>query len=102
MAERKRVIVVNRLRHHAIVRASLNQTSYARKLVTYLAGGASRLRPAPGIGNFRVLTVTTSAERGNNDCGAEGSHWWCRIGPVPVPIAAPCSPPTICRFRGSK
>lgn len=48
-----------------IVRAGLNQTSYARKIITYLAGGgqANAFGQQLGIGNFRVLTVTTSTER---------------------------------------
>ena len=48
-----------------IVRSDLEQTSFARKLMTYLAGGgqANRFGQQLGIGNFRVLTVTTSAER---------------------------------------
>ena len=48
-----------------VVRSGLDQTSYARKLLTYLAGGgqANVFGQQLGIGNFRVLTVTTSAER---------------------------------------
>jgi hypothetical protein len=48
-----------------IVRADLNQTSYYRKLIAYLAGGgkANTFGTHFGIGNFRVLTVTTSRER---------------------------------------
>lgn len=48
-----------------IARADLNQTSYLRKLLAYLAGGgkANAFGTHFGIGNFRVLTVTTSTER---------------------------------------
>jgi hypothetical protein len=48
-----------------IVRADLSQTSYSRKLLAYLAGGgkANAFGAHFGIGNFRVLTVTTSVER---------------------------------------
>lgn len=48
-----------------IARADLNQTSYLRKLLAYLAGGGkpNAFGVHFGIGNFRVLTVTTSAER---------------------------------------
>lgn len=48
-----------------ITRADLGQTSILRKLVTYLAGGGTgnAFGRHLGIGNFRVLTVTTSAER---------------------------------------
>ena len=48
-----------------IVRPDLNQTSFTRKLVAYLAGGgkSNAFGAHFGIGNFRVLTVTTSAER---------------------------------------
>ena len=48
-----------------VVRAGLNQTSFARKLMAYLAGGgkANAFGQQLGIGNFRVLTVTTSGER---------------------------------------
>ena len=48
-----------------IARTDLNQTSYVRKLLAYLAGGgkANAFGAHFGIGNFRVLTVTTSAER---------------------------------------
>lgn len=48
-----------------IARADLNQTSYMRKLLAYLAGGGkSNIFGAHfGVGNFRVLTVTTSIER---------------------------------------
>jgi hypothetical protein len=48
-----------------IARSDLNQTSYTRKLLTYLAGGgkANAFGAHFGLGNFRVLTVTTSAER---------------------------------------
>jgi hypothetical protein len=48
-----------------IVRADLQQTSFARKLAAYLAGGgqANLFGMHLGIGNFRVLTVTTSRER---------------------------------------
>ncbi len=48
-----------------IMRADLGQTSYYRKLVAYLAGGgkANAFGAHFGIGNFRVLTVTTSRER---------------------------------------
>ena len=48
-----------------IVRADFGQTSYARKLLGYLAGGGKSnvFGTHFGIGNFRVLTVTTSVER---------------------------------------
>ncbi|NJO35185.1 MAG: hypothetical protein HC869_20825 [Rhodospirillales bacterium] len=48
-----------------IARRDLNQTSYVRKLLAYLAGGgkANAFGAHFGVGNFRVLTVTTSAER---------------------------------------
>ena len=48
-----------------VVRKDLEQTSFMRKLVTYLAGGgqANAFGAHFGIGNFRVLTVTTSRER---------------------------------------
>ena len=48
-----------------IVRADLGQTSYYRKLIAYLAGGGkvNTFGAHFGIGNFRVLTVTTSRER---------------------------------------
>ena len=48
-----------------IVRGDLEQTSFAKKLMTYLAGGgqANRFGQHLGVGNFRVLTVTTSMER---------------------------------------
>jgi hypothetical protein len=48
-----------------IMRTGLDQTSYVRKLVAYLAGGgkANAFGAHFGIGNFRVLTVTTSRER---------------------------------------
>lgn len=48
-----------------VMRANLDHTSIYRKLVTYIAGGgaANAFGQQLGIGNFRVLTVTTSAER---------------------------------------
>ena len=48
-----------------IMRADFDQTSFARKLITYLAGGGKNNAFGAhfGIGNFRVLTVTTSSER---------------------------------------
>jgi hypothetical protein len=48
-----------------IMRAGLNQTSFRRKLLAYLAGGgkANTFGAHFGMGNFRVLTVTTSRER---------------------------------------
>ena len=48
-----------------ITRSDLNQTSFQRKLLAYLTGGgkANAFGAHFGIGNFRVLTVTTSAER---------------------------------------
>lgn len=48
-----------------VVRAGINQTSFARKLMAYLAGGgkANAFGQQLGIGNFRVLTVTTGPER---------------------------------------
>jgi hypothetical protein len=51
-----------------IARSNLNQTSYTKKLLTYLAGGgqANAFGAHLAIGNFRLLTVTTSAERTAN------------------------------------
>ena len=48
-----------------IARSDFGQTSYVRKLITYLAGGgkSNAFGAHFGIGNFRVLTVTTSAQR---------------------------------------
>lgn len=48
-----------------VVRAGLHQTSFARKMTAYLAGGGqtNAFGQRLGIGNFRVLTVTSSAER---------------------------------------
>lgn len=48
-----------------VVRRDLDQTSFVRKLVTYLAGGGqpNAFGAHFGVGNFRVLTVTTSCER---------------------------------------
>ncbi len=48
-----------------ITRSDVGQTSFARKLLTYLAGGGktNAFGAHFGIGNFRVLTVTTSAQR---------------------------------------
>ena len=48
-----------------IVRADLQQTSFMRKFLAYLAGGGkiNAFGAHFGVGNFRVLTVTTSAER---------------------------------------
>ena len=48
-----------------IVRTDLRQTSFARKLLAYLAGGgkSNAFGQHFGVGNFRVLTVTTSPER---------------------------------------
>lgn len=48
-----------------IMRADIDQTSFARKLVAYLAGGGktNMFGAHLGVGNFRVLTVTTSRER---------------------------------------
>ena len=48
-----------------IRRASLEQTSIHRKFLAYLAGGGSSnaFGTQLGIGNFRVLVVTTSTER---------------------------------------
>lgn len=48
-----------------IMRADLGQTSYYRKLIAYLAGGGkgNAFGAHLGVGNFRVLTVTTSRER---------------------------------------
>ncbi len=48
-----------------IVRGDLDQTSFARKLVAYLSGGGktNAFGAHFGVGNFRVLTVTTSRER---------------------------------------
>lgn len=46
-------------------RTNLNATSYARKLMTYYVGGgkANSFGEHFGIGNFRVLTITSSRER---------------------------------------
>ena len=48
-----------------IVRSDLRQTSYMRKLLAYLAGGGktNAFGSHFGVGNFRVLTVTTSSAR---------------------------------------
>ena len=48
-----------------VVRTGVHQTSFARKLMAYVAGGGktNAFGQHLGIGNFRVLTVTTSAER---------------------------------------
>lgn len=48
-----------------VVRGNLTATSYVRKLMTYYAGGgtANAFGAQLGIGNFRVLTVTSSRER---------------------------------------
>ena len=48
-----------------VVRAGLHQTSFARKMTAYLAGGGqtNAFGRQFDIGNFRVLTVTTSVER---------------------------------------
>ena len=48
-----------------VVRTGVHQTSFARKLMAYLAGGGktNAFGHQLGIGNFRVLTVTTSGER---------------------------------------
>lgn len=48
-----------------VMRSNLAQTSVYRKLLTYLAGGGmgNAFGKHLGIGNFRVLFVTTSAER---------------------------------------
>jgi hypothetical protein len=48
-----------------IARTDLNQTSIQRKLLAYLAGGGktNHFGAHFGVGNFRVLMVTTSAER---------------------------------------
>lgn len=48
-----------------VVRTNLNATSYARKLMAYYAGGGktNAFGAHFGIGNFRVLTVTSSRER---------------------------------------
>jgi hypothetical protein len=48
-----------------IMRTDPHQTSYHRKLLGYLAGGGkgNAFGAHFGIGNFRVLTVTTSRER---------------------------------------
>lgn len=51
-----------------VMRSSLEQTSVYRKLLTYLAGGrtGNAFGQRFGFGNFRVLFVTTSAERTTN------------------------------------
>jgi len=51
-----------------VMRTSLEQTSVYRKLLTYVAGGGAdnAFGTHFGIGNFRVLFVTTSAERTAN------------------------------------
>lgn len=48
-----------------VMRSSLEQTSVYRKLLTYLDGGGvgNAFGQHFGVGNFRVLFVTTSAER---------------------------------------
>jgi hypothetical protein len=48
-----------------VIRAKLDQTSVFRKMLAYVAGGGSHnaFGLHLGIGNFRVLFVTTSAER---------------------------------------
>ena len=48
-----------------VVRTGVHQTSFARKLMAYVAGGGktNAFGQQLGIGNFRVLTVTTSSER---------------------------------------
>ena len=48
-----------------VMRANLMQTSMLRKFLAYLAGGgaANVFGRQLGIGNFRVLTVTTTCER---------------------------------------
>ena len=48
-----------------VMRANLMQTSMLRKFLAYLAGGGATnaFGQQLGIGNFRVLTVTTSRER---------------------------------------
>lgn len=51
-----------------VVRSRLDQTSYYRKLLCYFAGGGSANAHGQrfGIGNFRVLTLTTTPERTAN------------------------------------
>ena len=48
-----------------VVRTGVHQSSFARKLMAYVAGGGktNAFGQQLGIGNFRVLTVTTSTER---------------------------------------
>ena len=48
-----------------VVRTNLDRTSMARKFRAYLAGGGSgnAFGQQLGIGNFRVLVVTTSTDR---------------------------------------
>jgi hypothetical protein len=48
-----------------ITRSDLNQTSFHRKLLAYVAGGGKSnvFGKQLGVDNFRVLTVTTSRER---------------------------------------
>jgi hypothetical protein len=48
-----------------IIRSDLDQTSYFRKLIAYVAGGGktNTFGKHLGVDNFRVLTVTTSSER---------------------------------------
>ena len=48
-----------------VVRSNLNQTSMMRKFLAYIAGGGSQnaFGKQLGITNFRVLVVTTSAQR---------------------------------------
>lgn len=48
-----------------VMRSSLDHSSIYRKLVTYIAGGgaSNAFGQQLGIGNFRVLTVTTSMDR---------------------------------------
>ena len=51
-----------------ITRTHPRQTSFQQKVLGYLAGGGSENAHGKrfGIGNFRVLTVTTSAQRAEN------------------------------------
>jgi hypothetical protein len=48
-----------------VIRSHPRQTSFGQKILGYLAGGGTRNAHGAhfGIGNFRVLTITTSRER---------------------------------------
>ena len=46
-----------------VTRSRLDQSSYHRKLIAYQATWTQNLHGTPGISRFRVLTVTTNADR---------------------------------------